>query len=179
MIEFVAKYSGELIAFLALLTSLVSSIISFFTYKLQRTHNIKSVKPIIQVGQWDFENVLFVDLKNAGSGIAMVKRIIVMNDRDEHKSCLYEWLPKKLPGGMNYKAYWTGYKDFAVQPGQIIKLVELPIDTSIPDEKIVREQIRAILRQLTVRVEYKDIYDNEMPTHTLRLHHFARTDNEN
>lgn len=30
---------------------------------------------------------------------------------------------------MNYKEYFTPYKDFDIKAGEIIKLVELPIDT--------------------------------------------------
>lgn len=43
--------SEHWVALLALMTSVVSTIISFFVFKLQRTHNIKSVKPIIHIGQ--------------------------------------------------------------------------------------------------------------------------------
>lgn len=80
---------------------------------------------------------------------------------------------------MNYKEYWTGYKNFAVLPGQTIKLIEIPVDISKPEQIETRENIRAILRQLTVCVTYEDIYDREMPIKETELHLFSRTDNEN
>lgn len=80
---------------------------------------------------------------------------------------------------MNYKEYWVRTKDYVVQPGQIIKMVELPIDTTDEGQKAEREKIRAILRQLTVKITYKDIYDNDMPPKEMELFYFSRTDNEN
>jgi len=80
---------------------------------------------------------------------------------------------------MNYKEYWTGYKNFVIQPGQVIKLIEIPVDTEIETERKQREVIRSILRQLTVKIAYEDIYENVMDDKNMELHHFSRTDNEN
>ena len=177
--EFITKYWAGIIAGLALITSAWSSWISYRTFKLQRTHNVKSVAPILQIGQWDYENRLCVDLKNSGSGIAIVESILVNNKKDETKTCIYDWLPKKLIGDMNYSEYWTGYKNFVIQPSQIIKLIEVPVDTSKVNEKEQREEIRAILRQLIVKMKYTDIYGNKMDEKNMELYHFSRTDNEN
>jgi hypothetical protein len=92
------------IAFLALLTSLASASISFYTFRLQRIHDIKSVKPILHVGQWDYEHKLCVTLKNCGAGVAIVKKYSVFNvSTGESKENLYAWLPPKLPANVNYK----------------------------------------------------------------------------
>ncbi|MFA6056691.1 MAG: hypothetical protein WC756_00725 [Taibaiella sp.] len=177
--ELIKQYWEGIIAGLALLTSLWSALISFKTFKLQREHNIKSVKPILQIGQWDYENNLCVDLRNSGSGIAIVTMASAVNKTDVSKNCIYDWLPKKLIGNMNYKEYWTAYKSFVLQPGQIIKLIEIPIDTSIDEQKWQREEIRSTLRQLTIKVSYEDIYGNKMEDKKSELYHFSRTDNEN
>jgi hypothetical protein len=167
------------IALLALLTSIVSAIISFYTFRLQRTHDIKSVKPILHIGQWDYENRLFVTLKNVGPGIAIVKKMSIYNSKGESKTCIYDWLPSKLPGDMNYKEYWTPYTEFVVQASEIIKLIEIPVDTLKPKQIEVRENLRRIIGQLTVEVIYEDIYENAMPIKKMQLSHFLRLDNEN
>ena len=177
--KFIEIYWEGIIAGLALIATVWSSWISHRTFKLQRTHNIKSVIPILQIGQWDYENNLCVDLRNSGSGIAMVKKICVSNKKEESKTSIYDWLPKKLNDNMNYQEYWTGYKDFVIQPGQIIKLIEIPVDTDNENEKKQREEIRAILRQLTIQIQYYDIYDNRMNDKNMELFHFSRIDNEN
>lgn len=177
--DFIKQYWEGIIAALALLTSIWSAWISAKTFKLQREHNVKSVKPILQIGQWDYENNLCVDLRNSGSGIAIVTSISVINKTDIKRNCIYDWLPKRLVGSMNYKEYWTAYKNFVIQPGQIIKLVEIPVNTEIEEQKKQREEIRSILRQLTVIVSYEDIYGNKMEDKKNELFHFSRTDNEN
>jgi hypothetical protein len=177
--EFIKQYWEGIVAFCALGTAVWSAIISSRTFKLQREHNIKSVKPILQIGQWDYENMLCVDLRNSGSGIAVVKKINVSNKTDEKKNCIYDWLPKKLDGEMNYKEYWTGYKDFVIQPNQIIKLLEIPVATEIESEKKQREVLRSTLSQLTVNISYEDTYENAMDDKKMELYHFSRKDNEN
>lgn len=177
--EIIKENWEAVVAILAFITAVWSAMISSRTFKLQREHNIKSVKPILQIGQWDYENVLCVDLRNSGSGIAVVKAILVQNKTGGTKNCIYDWLPKKLYGNMNYKEYWTGYKDFVIQPGQLIKLIEIPVNTEINSERKQREELRSILRQLTVKIAYEDIYENVMDNKNMELYHFSRTDNEN
>ncbi|CAN5799986.1 hypothetical protein BH11BAC3_BH11BAC3_12190 [soil metagenome] len=71
------------IALIALLTSLVSTGISFYTFRLQRLHYLKLAEPIIHVGQWDYENRIFVTLVNLGPGIAIVKKVSVVNKSEK------------------------------------------------------------------------------------------------
>lgn len=177
--DFITKHWEGIVAILALFTSAISTLIAFYTFRLQRTHNIKSVRPILHIGQWDYENNIYVTLVNLGMGIAVIKKVSVTNKVDDAKNCIYDWLPKKLSGEMNYKEYWTGYKNFVVQPGQVIKLIEIPVDTSKEYQKQEREKIRSILRQLTVTIAYEDLYENEMTLCQMELFHFSRNDNEN
>ena len=177
--KFITEHWEGVVALLALAASIVSTIISFYTFKLQRRHNIKSVKPILHVGQWDYENRLYVTLKNVGSGIAIVKKMTIHNIKGESRTSIYDWLPNKLPDDMNYKEYWTPYTEFVVQASEIIKLIEIPIDTSKKKQIEEREKLRRILGQLIVEVVYEDIYGNAMPTKRLQLSHFLRLDNEN
>lgn len=172
--KFISDHWEGTIAIIALMTSIISTIISFYTFRLQRAQNVKSVRPIIHVGQWDYENRLFVTLKNVGYGIAIVKRMSMINSKGESKSCIYDWLPNKLPDDMNYKEYWTPYTEFVVQAGEVIKLIELPIDTTKPGQLEVRERIRRILGQLCPIDSLKNIQKFWFPkdgSHTI-IDHF-------
>jgi hypothetical protein len=80
--QFFKDYWEGLVAGFALLVSAWSAWISFRTFKLQREHNMKSVKPILQIGQWDYENNLCVDMRNSGSGIALVTAMSAVNKTD-------------------------------------------------------------------------------------------------
>ncbi|MFS4492196.1 hypothetical protein [Maribacter sp. 2308TA10-17] len=177
--SFIQEYWEGLVALLALIVSISSTAIAYYTFKLQRTHNIKSVKPILHIGQWDYENRIYVTLKNVGYGIAVIKKMNIYDVKGESKTCIYDWLPNSLPGDMNYKEYWTPYAEFVVQAGETIKLIEIPIDTSKSKQIKTREKLRKMLGQLTVEVTCKDVYENEMPIKRLQLTHFLRLDNEN
>jgi hypothetical protein len=51
------------IASIALIFAAISVFISYKSLRDQRKHNIKSIRPILHVGQWDYENDLcFTDL---------------------------------------------------------------------------------------------------------------------
>lgn len=103
----------------------------------------------------------------------------VYNMKSESKTCIYDWLPSKLPEGMNYKEYWTPYTEFVIQASEVIKLVEMPVDTSCREQVECREKIRRILGQLTVEILDQDINENDMPIKKMQLSHFLRLDNEN
>lgn len=178
MESFIQDYWQGVIAGLALLAALYSTLLAFRTFRLQREHHIKSVKPILQIGQWDYENLLSIDVRNSGTGIAVVKLLTVSNRNNDKKNSIYDWLPSKLADSMHYSEYWTDSKNFVIQPGQIITLLELPVDITSEEQRIQREEIREILKNLTVRIVYEDIYENTMDIKEKALSHFARTDNE-
>lgn len=177
--DFITQNWEGIVALLAMLATMVSSYFAYRTFHLQRIHNVKSVRPILLIGQWDYENKIIIDLRNQGPGVGIVKNVRVYKNDNDVKTCIFHWLPERLPGDMNYKEYWTGYKDFAIKAGEIFKLIELLIDTSKPDEIATREAIRGILRQLTIEVDYEDIYENKMTKLIKPLTLFARTDHEN
>lgn len=177
--DFMLNNWAGIVASLAMIGTIVSSFFAYRTFQLQRIHNIKSVKPILHIGQWDYEQNIRVDLRNQGSGIGIIKNIDVYKNPNEIKTCIFHWLPDKLPGTMNYKEYWTLHKDIAIKAGDIFTLIELPINVHLEEHVEQREKIRSILGQLTVEVEYEDIYGNPMDKLVKKLYLFLRTDNEN
>ncbi len=178
MESFIQDYWQGIIAAFALLAALYSTLLAFRTFKLQRDHHIKSVKPFLQVGQWDYENLLCVDIHNSGSGTAIIKLLSVSDQIGNKKKNIYDWLPQKLSDNMHYSEFWTDHKNFIVQPGQVVTLLELPVDTANPRHRKQRQEIRSLLKNLTVRIVYEDIYENLMDIKEKQLYAFARIDKE-
>jgi len=177
--EFISKYWEAIIALSALATSILATIISFKLFKLKEIHFRKSVKPMLQIGQWDYENNLMINVIHSGLGPAVINEIVVFKNKHERKTCIYDWLPKKLPGTMNFKEYWTGHQNFVINVNQEIKLIEISIDTTVQEQIECREQIRGILRDLTVKITYSDFYDKKIEDKEMSLRLFARADNVN
>lgn len=172
--------TSDCIAALALCASCLSVWISSATYRNQREHNIRSVRPILHVGQLDYEDRLIVTLKNCGAGIAIVKHYSVhrISDNSRHAN-IYACLPSKLRAGVNYKEYWTPDRDFVVQTEQVIPLVHIPIDMTVPEQVEERQRLRLLLSDLVVHLTFEDIYENAMTEYTRSLDFFGRTDNVN
>ena len=161
-----------------MIVAAVSTYYAYLTFKTQREHNIKSVRPILHVGQYDYENRLRVDLVNQGLGPAQIRSIVVQKGMAE-KTAILHWLPTKLPNGMNYKEYLTSHKNWTLRAGERVEMIEIPCDHTIPKQREVREELRKELCQLTVRIEYEDLYGNKMPALSSMLSLFSRPDNEN
>ena len=179
MLEFLTSYWEAIIAVSALSVSTVSSLIALRVFRLQREHNFRSLRPIFHIEPYDYENRIVVKIMNEGTGPAVVQSVEVVNHLGESRRTLFRWCPPELPGEMNYKEYWTREGGFVLRPGSKDHMLEIPVDTSLPEETVVREKIRAILADLTVIVTFRDVYDNKMPPYRRSLSLFSRTDHEN
>jgi len=167
------------IAFSALIVSVATAIITYRTFSLQRLHNRKSLKPFLYIAPYDYENCLKILIKNEGVGPAIIKKITVKNKEYDTKTNIYRWLPSKLPGKMDYSEYFTRSGDFVLKEGKCETMLELRINLEISEEIKEREKIRNILKDLTVAVEYEDIYENRMQDYKRSLKLYAREDNQN
>ena len=137
--------SADLLSILGCIFTGASALLIFFTYKLQRKHNRKSIEPLIHIGYGDFENKLIVNLKNVGLGTAIITNIRVYIDQRKSKNSLYDWLPETLPRGMDYKYYLSLYKNFAIRPGDSVKMVHIKLDPNNREHVESRESIRHTL----------------------------------
>jgi hypothetical protein len=179
MFEIIKSHWEGIVAILALVTSVTSTLLTYRALKLQRIHNAKSLKPILYLSPFDYENSLKILLANNGVGPAIITNIQVEKNQHEIKPSIIEWLPEKLPNGMNYKEYLTESNNITLNAGNKGVMLELYLNPEVEKERTEREKIRGILRQLTVKIEYSDIYENQMPIYEKKLDLFGRSDNEN
>lgn len=164
------------IASLALLISFGTGIISFLTFRIQRKHNRKSLKPIIYVALYDYSNCIRIELVNEGVGPANINKIEVKNNEHEIQNSIYECMPT-LPVGLSYDFYLLRHENIPCIQGKKITLLEIKFDLSKDTERKFRDEMRAVLCRLKITIYYKDIYDDEMPAYSRALELYARTDN--
>lgn len=179
LIDFLSAYWRAIVALCALAVSVIAVGISWRGLKIQQTHNKTSLRPIIFIEPYDYEDCVLVKIKNEGLGPAIVKKLYVQDKLNMNKNSIFNWLPKILPGEMNYKEYWTRHKDFVLRSGSIDHMLEIPVDATNLEQVAAREDIRAILGDLTVYIEYEDVYRKVMPTYSRALFLFARSDHVN
>jgi len=159
----------------ALFVSICSLVLTVTNLAMQRAHNRKNVIPIAYITVGDYENHTFVRLRNYGIGPMLIEKVIIVQKgmRDETKSTLIECMPV-LPGGYYWKDFVEEVTNRAVPANGEITLVEFEGDLS--DEKYIelRKNVRSVLANLSVTVEYRNVYGQKMPSVTRTLSWFGR-----
>ena len=150
----------------------MSLYVSHAALKIQRRHNVLSVKPIPMVSVADYEDRLTVKILNNGSGPLIIKDVQVKKESQVRES-LVDWM-LSLPDGMYWATFVGPVKNRSLLPGNEIKLLELTGDHSEKEFEAVRDSCRAALCQLTVVLDYTDVYGSAFESHEKHLSWFGR-----
>ena len=153
-------------------TAITALVVSLWALKIQRRHNILSIRPIPEVTVADYENSLRVKLRNNGSGPMLVTSLEVFRG-EEIKSSVIEWMPP-LPNNRLWNHFSMALENRTIQPDGVIPLLEL---TAAEDEQqffCYRDMTRIELSKLRVIVHYTDIYQSKLPKYEKSLAWFGR-----
>lgn len=139
------------ISFLALIVSIVSIFCSVKYSKLQIEHNINSVRPISSIIINDYEKKIAVIINNDGTGPLIIKKFIAVNS-NQKKYSLIELMP-------HINQPWTTFVETlegrSISVGNKINLIEInPLTID------VKSKVRDALSDITIYLEYEDIYGN-------------------
>jgi hypothetical protein len=142
---------------MALVLSILALLATFYQAYIQRSHNEKSVKPLVQINLTDYNGLLYVHIQNNGLGPFIVERLVFTKGDEVYRDiteCLsldprkYQHVPisaavtKVVPQG-------TYLEVFSKQFG-------------IEDDGMELNNTRCELSALQLKVEGKDIYDNKI-----------------
>lgn len=147
----ISEIATIVLSFFALIVSIISICFSVKYSNLQIKHNENSVRPISSIVLNDYENKIAVIVKNAGTGPLIIRKFIAKNPKREEKSLI------KLMPNIN-QAWNTFIEDLenrAICVGDELILIELKPETSY-----VKNIVREILADITIYLEYEDIYGN-------------------
>ena len=151
---------------LTIAVSLIAIWISLRTYKSQIIHDRNSVRPIIDIVIGYYEDDLFVKLRNSGVGPAIVKQLVCSCDEEETSS-LISLIPISYECKVGTELIHVDFSEFtdyvesidgrAIAPNSEIILLRLQ-NQSYKKVHILRK----ILKDVTVKVQYSDIYDSQI-----------------
>ena len=170
----VAAIGSAVLAGAAVLLSLVSLFVSHAAPRHQREHNRLSVRPLAYVMFGDYENQLFVKLRNNGTGPMIVKSIYIAGAEDPLQP-LVNAMPNLPP-----KVSWTNFVEEcegrSVPAGGELVLLDLASESSSSQAQftLFRDSVRLVLGKLTVQAEYTDIYGTNLPATSRELKFFHR-----
>lgn len=168
-----ATVASALIALAAFFVSAVSVYFSRSALKIQRRHNILTIKPIPLVSVGDYENRLTVKILNNGSGPLIIKEIHIEGGVEIQES-LVACMPP-LPNGICWNTFVGPVKDRSLLPGKEMTLLELIGDDDAVLFKKARDNCRVALSQLVVVFDYTDVYDSIFVPYQKELSWFGRT----
>lgn len=159
----------------ALFVSAVSIILAIFNMTTQRTHNRKSVMPIAHVRVGDYENRIFVRLRNDGVGPMLIDTIAVAKRgaKNKKQATLMEFMPD-LPAGIFWTTFVADLSGWALSANNDLPLLLLEGDAGDPKFVGARQSVRQALAELKIEIRYRDIYGRQMPPAVRDLEWFAR-----
>lgn len=170
----VGAIGSAVLAGVACILSLISLYVAHAALRHQREHNRLSVRPLAYVMIGDYENQLFVKLRNNGTGPMIVKFISIVGAQNAAKP-LVNAMPELHP-----KVSWTNFVEEcsgrSIPAGGELVLLDLSAESSSSQGQFIlsRDRVRLALGKLEVRAEYTDIYGTELPAANRSLKWFHR-----
>ena len=174
MTEFNVFSPEIIIAFCAILTSVVSIILTIQTLKTQKQHNLKSVKPIGYIISGNYENDIYIAIGNNGIGPLIIKEFKVSNSRLSALN-LIDIIPSNINDNVTWKDYTSNIVGRAIKSGDRIYLLRLSFDEieMQQDKNIaIKKELREFLQDLILELTYTDIYEKETYNAIKNLGHF-------
>ena len=160
-------------SWLALIVAAVSIGIAFYGVILQRRNTLMSVRPLPYVSCADYEDLLWVKVRNDGVGPLLIKSVELkrggaLGEFPE----LVSYLPK-LPKGLFWSKFSSGFVR-TVSVGSDLPLIELSLDPSNPVHARFRDACRNELRRIEVIVSYTDMHGSTFEPVSRNLDWFGR-----
>lgn len=173
VINALGAFASALVAILALIISSISVFISIKTLSIQRKHNELSVRPFAEVEFGDYENSLYVKIKNNGTGPMIIDKVTFSHGANTY-STLIGQMPS-LPKEGSWTTFTGELQDRMILPGREITILELTENFNKNwDFAKHRERVRAALSPLSVNINYSDIYENKLGPYHRNFSWFGR-----
>ena len=155
------------IALASFIVAFLSFALTIIVIYLTNQHNKLSVKPILKIIPYDFENNIAIYIKNVGVGPLFRNKIVFKNET-ETASNLIDLMPTDL------KVEWTNFSrfpDFVIPVNEQETLIELKGDSNDEDFNHFKQQVRKALKDITINCDYADIYHTKFKSETIELNY--------
>lgn len=169
----ISAIAGTVIATCAFGVSVLSVYFTRKALKHQQTHNRLSVRPLPYIHVGDYENTVYVKIRNNGTGPLIIERLTILGAEDPHKPLIFN-MPELLPS-----VVWANFagviEERSIIVGGELVLLELVADHIDGEFRISRDRVRQALGKLELSLDYTDIYGSIFPNYKRDLKWFHRT----
>lgn len=144
-------------AILAVAASTASFVLTIINMKWQRGHYRKTLMPIGSLSLGDYENAIFVRLRNDGAGPMIVDEVTVFRGEEKVASALIDLMPP----GLTWTTFVKDISGRAFTPGKEIDLISIEGDENDSEFVETRRKVREALSSLSARVYYQSVYGDK------------------
>lgn len=141
--------------------------------KIQRIHNLKSVKPLGRIRIGDYENDIYVSIENSGTGPMIIKEVISEKGDKQSIDKFIDIIDKQLAARIPWTNFTGRYPNRSIMPGSYLELLKWTTNSySEGEEQLIekdRNELRSELGKSKVTIKYTDIYDSEIFTDELEF----------
>lgn len=166
--------NGTFMPLIALISIVVTLLLGLISEKRNRTNlriDQEKQRPLLHVGYFDGEDEIRIFQKNKGNGPLIITNYRLVNiDTGDIVNSFFDCIPSMNDGYDNY----TGNQNNTVL--SVGEETELLHYSSNPNNHFQNnaDPIRSIISKFKVVVDYKDVFDNDMPTYERSLGWFGR-----
>lgn len=124
----------------------------------------------------DYDNLVGIDIENAGNGPLIIKSLIIYKSSDSKKENIeIENLLPVLPKGEKWTNYVEEVGGRAISAGNRLNLFSLKLATESSGNRIkLRDKLRSVLYTKCIEVDYSDIYGQKYAKAERTMEFFGR-----
>jgi len=138
----------------SVISVIISVVVSIVSIKRQENYNRNNVKPFCSIYEANYDNFIFVGIKNDGLGPLELKKIIFDRDDKRSSNSLFNLLPDNIKHTTYHRIYVGELKKRALSVGE-----KLPLLSITPEDNNIKQQFIDVLKTITVTVIYRDTYN--------------------
>jgi hypothetical protein len=150
-----------ILALCALIISIISLGLAFYSSYQNRLHNRLGVRPYAYILPKDYEDNIAVIIQNKGTGPLITKTISFCKNGVDNKKYLIDFMPSLYDG-----YYWSTFskaQKIILRPSEEKVLIEFSGKLTDNDFKKQRDLIRKALSEIEMNIEYTSIYNEKKP----------------
>lgn len=160
----------SIMAVCAVIVSVISLFVAIKALSAQKEHNKLSVKPIAHFSKGDYEDQIFVKLKNYGMGPLLISSFDIKKDKSSFKRLIDSF--DDLASKISWDTFTDDIEGRVLAPQKEFVLIQASF--SSPEQKDIKDAIRQSLAKTSLTVEYKCVYNEQQPKVEEKLDWFAR-----
>ena len=138
-----------------------------------RDHNRRSVRPLVNIVPADYEHRIRVRLRNNGTGPLLLQGIVADHQTRGKKRQLIDHMPP-MPDGLSFKIFEKPQPGRSILPNAYLDLLVFDVDQGDQAALAYRDALRQALGQITIYIQYTDLYDTKFKDYQKSLKWFKR-----